>query len=214
MSSLYFQFTSPVIPGSVARSDKYNSDMKEIEAAFEKVSDDTGVGIIVPADWSAERTLAEFNNVDSLLRLNSDGSWGYYPVEILDSNVANVQTWRNETLVYRNDAEMFAAAAAGYAATVGVPTILLDGASFTIPENQPEMEIVCLGNATITLPNTPLVNAKYVIKSTDKNGVVTGVLGAEHQINDSNGLLHNSFTIEGLYQLDAHWLGAGVYRGF
>lgn len=107
-----------------------------------------------------------------------------------------------------------AAAAASYAATVGVPTIVVDGGSFVIAEDQAAIEIVCLGSATITFPTAPAVLAKYVVKSTDKNGVVTGILGAGHQISDSDGVLHDSFTVEGLYQLDAHWLGAGVYRGF
>jgi hypothetical protein len=39
-------------------------------------------------------------------------------------------------------------------------------------------------------------------------------LGSGHQITDNDGVLQPSAIIEGLYQLDAHWLGAGVYRGF
>lgn len=123
----------------------------------------------------------------------------------LVAGVTEIAEIRNDTL---------AIAETAFSEALAVPVIVASSGSYTIPDHTPAIEIVCLGDATITYPDAPFAGAKYVVKSTDKNGVVSGVLGAGHQISDSDGVLHDSFTIEGLYQLDAHWLGAGVYRGF
>lgn len=117
-----------------------------------------------------------------------------------------------EIAAIRNDT--LAIAETAFSDALAVPVILAAGGTYTIPDHTPVIEIVCLGSATITFPVNPFAGAKYVVKSTDKNGLVTGVLGAGHQISDSDGVLHSTFTIDGQYQLDAHWLGAGVYRGF
>lgn len=94
------------------------------------------------------------------------------------------------------------------------PIIVLPDGNFSVPEGRKFIEIVCLGSAVITFPNMPHPKAKYVVKSTHKSAAITGILGEGHQITDSDGELQSSFRIEGLYQLDAHWLGAGLYRGF
>lgn len=214
MTTPYFEFLVPVVAGTTARSDKYNSDFQAVQTAFEAVQTDTGVSLKVPTGWTGSLQLPAIPAQAGLVQLGADGQWSYYPMATFTANVTNVQTWRNETEQFKDAAAASAAAAAGYAATVGVPVIVADGGSFTIPENQPAIEIVCLGSATVTFPAAPFANAEYIVKSTSKTGIVTGVLGAGHQISDKDGVLHSSFTIEGLYQLDAHWLGAGVYRGF
>ncbi|GAB2927411.1 hypothetical protein [Rheinheimera gaetbuli] len=111
-------------------------------------------------------------------------------------------------------ADTLAIAEAAFSDALALPVIVAADGSYTIADHTPAVEIVCLGSATITFPTAPFAAAKYVVKSTGKNAVVNGVLGAGHQITDSDGVLHDSFTIEGLYQLDVHWLGAGLYRGF
>lgn len=221
MTTPYYEFTTPVVAGTTVRSDKYNTDHQAIQIAFEAVQADTAVSLKVPTGWTGALELPAIPVSAGLVQIDAVGNWSYYSLAEFDAAVTQAEGYRDEALTFRNEAEAFAlnasdsaTAAAGYAATVGVPVIVAGGGSFTIPENQPAIEIVCLGSATIAFPATPFPDAKYIVKSTDKNGVITGVLGAGHQITDSNGVLHDSFTIEGLYQLDAHWLGAGVYRGF
>lgn len=219
--AIYYEFTSPVVAGTTVRSDKYNNDQLALQSAFELVAADTNKALKLPDGWTGASTLPAVTTNESLLWVDVDGTFNFYPMAVFLGNVNNTQTWRNETEAFRNETETFrdqaagsAAAAAGYAATVGVPVIVAAGGSFDVPEEQPAIEIVCLGNADITFPELPGVNAKYVVKSTDKDAVVTITLGSGHQITDLKGVLQPSAVIEGLYQLDAHWLGAGVYRGF
>lgn len=212
--AIYYEFTSPVVAGTTVRSDKYNNDQLALQTAFEQVAQDTFLSLQVPSGWTAAKTLAAQPSEDSLITLKANGQFDWFSVALLNQGITNVELWRNETEQFRNEAAGSAAAAAGYASTVGVPVIVAAGGSFDIPEEQPAIEIVCLGNADITFPDLPGVNAKYVVKSTDKDAVVTVTLGTGHQITDSKGVLQPSAVIEGLYQLDAHWLGAGVYRGF
>lgn len=134
-------------------------------------------------------------------------------IELIQADINNAfVAAMAEILEIRNDT--LAIADAAFSEALALPVFVVADGSYTIPDHTPAVEIVCLGNATVIYPANPFPNAKYVVKSTDKNAVVNGVLGAGHQINDSDGVLHDSFTIEGLYQLDTHWLGAGVYRGF
>lgn len=97
------------------------------------------------------------------------------------------------------------------------PIHLQPGDTFDVPENQERIVIVCLGDATINLPDVPATKGFYRIKSTSPTAQVlinTAAGENTHQIDRADGETYDSAELNGLYQLDLHWLGAGIYRGF
>lgn len=54
------------------------------------------------------------------------------------------------------------------AMVLGVPTILNDGETYTIPEESVVIDVICLGNVTINLPATLTVGYRYSIRLSSK----------------------------------------------
>lgn len=223
MPNDYFERKTPVAPGTTIRSDKYNTDMLAVETAFEKAQQDFSQRLVIP-EGIENNELPAFPMKASFILIGDDGNWGYWQTETFLNDVANTKTFRDETESFKNnayqsklDAAISAAAAAGYAGSVGVPVLLNDGGVFSIPEGQPTIEIVCLGSATIILPYSPGQSAKYTISSTGKYSIVNIQTSAgtnEHKIDINDGEIHFDAEIDGFYQLNLFWLGSDTYRGF
>lgn len=111
----------------------------------------------------------------------------------------------------KGDLQGYVAAAAGHAATVDVPVILQDGASFSVPENQAKIEIFCLGlTGTINLPSAPALHARYTIRThikPDEVKVNTAAGNNTHSIKSLAGDTDTSISIQGHYDLILYWDG-------
>lgn len=221
MPNDYFERNTPVAPGTTIRSDKYNTDMLAVETAFEKVHQDFSQRLVIP-EGIQNNQLPAFPMKASFILIDDEGNWGYWQAETFLNDVANTKTFRDETESFKNsayqskvDAAKSAASAAAYAGTAGVPTILTDNSEFSVSENQPIIEIVCLGSGIITLPASPADSAKYIISSTDKDGLVRVLTAAgsnTHQIDVGDGEIYYDAEISGIYRLELFWLGS-KYKG-
>lgn len=160
---------------------------------------------------------------DSLVSINSAGEFYYYSMAAFNQTVSYVENWRNETEVFKNNAATSAAnalaselATQGYSLNAGVPLIIPDGGSYTVSDNTFFLEIVCLGDATITLPANPKDKSKFVINAFAEQGAVEVKTSGGtnlHQIDKNDGNVDTSALVTGIYQLNLYWLGAGIYRG-
>jgi hypothetical protein len=223
MSNAFYNYVTGVTPGSVIRSDKYNSDQQAIDSGFELVEGVLNRTLQLPVDFAGDNTLPSLEN-DSFIYIDASGDFKFYVKSVFDGHVsdvegwhADVQSWVAETEGYKNSAQDSAAAAAGYVAAVGVPAIVNNGGVLNVSEGLSAINIICLGNATINLPSSPGASAYYAIKSTSEAGVVTINTNAganDHQIDLDDGNTDYSGTLTGKYQLELYWLGAGIYRGF
>jgi hypothetical protein len=112
-------------------------------------------------------------------------------------------------------AEGSASAAAGYSSNLGVPVTLNDGDAFTVAENASVIEIICLGSATITLPEAPASLATYRI-STVKNSALVAIStdGGKntHTVNLLNGEADTDVLISGIYELRLLWVPTLNYQ--
>ncbi len=207
MANPYYEFLSPVLAGTVVRSDKYNSDKQGVEAGFEGVNVKLNQKLELPDGYASFKLPSITEDSLPLLGL---GGVSLFPASVIyevRDAVPQVQQWRDEALSYRN-------ATAGYAATVGVPTKLQDGDVLNIPEGQFYMEVVCLGSATINLPAAPGNDAKYEVTSTSTSSSVeinTNIGNNDHNIEIEN-IIFTSLLLTGKAKVELHW-SADHYNG-
>lgn len=201
--------------GDVIDAPLFNAEYDQLEAAFGEVAGhnhDGTVGGGAPVPFIKKETTGVYidtsvpsapkinfvvngvtvNTIDSYFNANTT-KIQHTPVSTGVPVVLN--TYLDSLEVAVGDAASDAAAAAesadraeAAAMVLGVPVILPDGGAFTITNTMVQVDIVCLGNATITLPTVLNPGYRFSIRASSVGSAGKQVV-----------ILNPSFTILGDY---------------
>lgn len=108
MANDFYTFTTPVVPGTTIRADKYNSDQQALESGFGLVEEKFLSSIQLPSTFTGNNVVPEQSTENTFIYINPTGDIALYPIQTFLDQFALVEQQYNLTVIARGDAEGFA----------------------------------------------------------------------------------------------------------